>query len=135
MKKLISTKYTASAFNVAMLVLRLIFGILIMNHGYVKLADFNETAQHLPSLFGMSSNISAALVIFAEFFCGLFIILGLFTRLATIPIIISLSVALFKVHNGHAFAGGESAALYLGCFIALLLVGPGKASLDSMIGK
>ena len=135
MRRLLSTKYSAGAFSAAMLALRLISGILIMHHGYGKLINFNATAQHMPSFFGISSTISAALAVFAEFFCGLFIIIGLFTRLAAIPLIIMLCVALFKINNGHVFADGEMATLYLGAFIVLLLVGPGKVSVDSMIGK
>ncbi|MEP6713489.1 MAG: DoxX family protein [Ferruginibacter sp.] len=135
MRKLLSTKYSAGAFSTAMPALRLIFGILIMHHGYGKLIHFNETAKHMPAFFGISSTISAALVVFAEFFCGLFIIIGLFTRLAAIPLIIMLCVALFKTHNGQVFAEGELATLYLGGFIVLMLVGPGRVSVDSMIGK
>ncbi|MEO5942606.1 MAG: DoxX family protein [Ferruginibacter sp.] len=135
MKKLLSVKYTPGAFNTAMLVLRLTLGIMIMHHGYEKLTNFNQTAGFMPSLFGMSNTISAALVIFAEFFCGLFVVIGLFTRLATIPIIITLCVALFKVHNAHVFAEGERAVIYIGGFIVLLLVGAGRVSIDGMTGK
>jgi putative oxidoreductase len=75
------------------------------------------------------------MVIFAEFFCALFIIIGLFTRLATIPLIITMSVALFKAHNVDIFGKGELAGLYLTCFLVLLLLGPGKVSVDGMTGK
>lgn len=135
MKKLFSTSYSAGAFNTALLLLRLMFGALLMHHGYGKLVNFNETAQHMPSLFGMGGTLTAALVVFAEFFCALFVILGLFTRLACIPIIISMSYALAKSHNWDVFAQGEMAALYLGAFIVLVIIGPGKVSVDGMIGK
>jgi len=44
-------------------------------------------------------------------------------------------VALFNAHHGDAFGNGERAALYLSGYIALLFVGPGKLSIDKMIGK
>lgn len=135
MKKLLSTRYSAGAFNTAMLLLRLGFGILMMHHGYQKLQNFSGTAEHMPVFFGMSGSVSAALVIFAEFFCAIFIILGLFTRFAAIPPIISMSVALFKAHDGNVFGAGEMATLYIFAFLILLLVGPGKVSVDGMIGK
>lgn len=135
MKKLISTNYSAGAFNTAMLLLRIIFGVLMMSHGYGKLTEFTETAKNMPSLFGMGSTVTTALVVFAEFFCALFIILGLFTRLATIPLIITMAYAVFKAHNGDVFGEGAHAMLYLGAFISLLIVGPGKISVDGMIGK
>lgn len=135
MKKLLTTNYSAGAFNTAMLLMRLVFGILLMNHGYGKLSHFNETAQHMPALFGMSGTITTALVVFAEFFCALFVVLGLFTRLASIPVIICMAYAMFKSHNGDVFGQGEMASLYLGAYLVFLIIGPGKVSVDGMIGK
>ncbi len=135
MKKLFSTKYSAGAFNTAMLLLRLGFGILMMMHGYDKLVHFSTYQSKFIDFMGMGTTMSLALVVFAEFFCSLFIILGLFTRLATIPLIIVFSVALFKAHDADIFGKGEPAALFLFGFLALLFLGPGKASVDSMIGK
>ncbi|MES2892157.1 MAG: DoxX family protein [Bacteroidota bacterium] len=135
MKKLLSTKYSAGAFNAAMLVLRLGVGVLMMNHGYDKLVHFGSRHNKFMNFLGMGSSISLALVIFAEFFCSLFIILGLFTRLAVIPLIIVMGVALFKAHNAQFFGDGEMAAVYLAGYITLLLLGPGRVSVDSMVGK
>jgi len=135
MKRLLTTNYSAGAFNMAMLLLRLVAGILMMNHGYGKLAHFTDTAQHMPTFLGINSTIVTALVVFAEFFCSLFLILGLFTRLACIPLIIAMCYALFKAHKGEFFGDGEMAALYLGTYFTLLIVGPGKVSVDGMIGK
>ena len=135
MKKLLSTKYSAGAFNAAMLILRLGVGVLMMNHGYDKLVHYGSRHNKFMDFLGLGSSISLALVIFAEFFCSLFIILGLFTRLAVIPLIIVMSVALFKAHKGEFFGDGEMAAVYLAGYITLLLVGPGRVSVDSMVGK
>jgi putative oxidoreductase len=135
MKKLLSTKYSAGAFSAAMLVLRLGVGVLMLMHGYDKLIHFADKQNTFMNFLGIGSTMSLALVVFAEFFCSLFLILGLFTRLATIPLIIATFVMIFKAHNGDVFGDGEHAALYLIGYLVLLLVGPGKASLDSMMGK
>jgi len=135
MKKLLSTKYSAGAFNTAMLFLRLGAGVLMMSHGYDKLVHFGSRHNSFMNFFGIGSTFSLTLVIFAEFFCSLFLILGLFTRLATIPLIIAMSVALFKAHNADVFGKGEVATLYLACYVVLLLLGPGKVSVDGMTGK
>lgn len=135
MKKLLSTKYSAGAFNAAMLILRLGVGILMMMHGYDKLVHFGELQHKFMNFLGMGSTMSLALVVFAEFFCSLFLILGLFTRLAAIPLVIATCVMVFKAHNGHIFGDGETAALYLTAYLVLLFVGPGRVSVDSMIGK
>ena len=103
MKKLLSTHYSAGAFNFAILVLRLGVGILMMHHGYQKLTNFGGTVAYFPNFLGLSKSISLSLDIFAEFFCSMFLILGLFTRLAVIPIIIAMSVALYHAHNLDVF--------------------------------
>lgn len=135
MKKILSTKYSSGAFNTAMLVLRLGAGILMMMHGYDKLVHFGEKQHSFMNFLGLGSSISLALVVFAEFFCSLFILLGLFTRLAVIPLIITVCVIIFKVNHGDIFIDNENAPLYLISYLVLLLVGPGKISVDSMIGK
>lgn len=135
MKKLFSTKYSSGAFNVALLLLRLGLGILMMSHGYQKLTHFAEYQAKFMNFMGIGSTMSLALVVFAEFFCSLFIMLGLFTRLSTIPLIIAAGVMVFKAHNGEVFGDGETAALYLTGYLALFLVGPGKVSVDGLIGK
>jgi putative oxidoreductase len=140
MKKLFSSNYSAGAFNVALLLVRLVVGILMIHHGYSKLVGFSEMKDHFPSFLGLGSTISLALVVFAEFFCALFIVLGLFTRLSSIPLIIEMFYALSKIHNWQLFMdghewNGEPALLFLSAFVLLLLVGPGKVSVDSMIGK
>ena len=135
MKKLLSTKYSAAAFSTAMFVLRSGIGILMLMHGYDKLVHFGAKQNTFMNFLGIGSTMSLALVVFAEFFCSLFLILGLFTRLATIPLIIATCVIIFKVNNGHVFLEYENAPLYLTGYLVLLLVGPGRASVDSMVGK
>lgn len=135
MKKLLSTHYSAGAFNTALLVLRVALGGLMMKHGYDKLIHFAQYKAKFINFMGIGQTTSLALVVFAEFFCALFIIIGLFTRLATIPLIVAMCVALFKAHNSDFMGEGEMATLYLAGYITLLIVGPGKVSVDGMIGK
>ena len=135
MKKLLSTKYSAAAFSTAVFVLRITVGSLMLSHGYSKLVHFADMQPKFINFLGLGSTASLSMVIFAEFFCSVFLILGLFTRLACIPLIIAMGVALWKAHHFEVFGEGEKVTLYLGAYVLLLLVGPGKASLDSMMGK
>jgi putative oxidoreductase len=135
MKRMLTTNYSAGAFNAAMLFLRFAAGGLMMKHGYDKLVHFGSYKATFMNFLGLGSSTSLALVVFAEFFCALFIIIGLFTRWAAIPLIITMCVALFKAHNGDFMGEGEESALYLGTYLTLLLVGPGRISVDGMIGK
>ena len=135
MKKLLSTKYSAGTFNVAMLLLRFGVGVLMINHGYDKLIHFSAMKGDFMNFLGLGNSISLTLVVFAEFFCSLFIIIGLFTRLSAVPLIITMAVALFMVFKGDVFGKGELPALYLAVYVVLLLLGPGKISVDGMTGK
>lgn len=136
MKKLMSTRYSAGAFNFAMLLLRFSVGILMMHHGYDKLVHFGEKQSKFMNFLGLGQTVSLCLVIFAEFFCSLFLILGLFTRLSVIPLIVTMAVVLFQVHKGDIFGDdGQAAALFLSAYLSILIVGPGKISVDGMAGK
>ncbi len=136
MKKLFSIRTSDSALSIAAFLLRVGAGsLMLVNHGLDKLMHFADKAGKFADPFGIGSTTSLAMTVFAEFFCAAFIILGLFTRLAAVPLVIAMSVALFYAHKGQFFGDGESAAIYLIAFLAILLLGPGKASLDRFIGK
>lgn len=139
MKKLFSTGTSDTAFNIATLILRLGFGLLLLlNFGYFKLTHYAQMQQQFGDPIGLGKSVSLALVVFAEFFCSAFVVLGLFTRLACIPIIITMAVAFFKVHHMTYSASpgtGQMALLFLLAFSVIILTGPGKVSLDRFIGK
>ncbi|MFT4152573.1 DoxX family protein [Parafilimonas sp.] len=136
MKKILSIKYGAGAFNFSILLLRVFFGVLLLSkHGYSKMVKFEELHTRFYSFLGMGSTFSLVLAIFAEVICAAFIILGLFTRLAAIPLIITMAVVVFGADAGKPLAESELAILYLGAFTTLLLCGPGKISVDGMINK
>ena len=92
MKKLFSTQYSTLAFNTAMFILRLGMGMLMIPHGYDKLVHFSNYKKDFMNFLGLGPTISLALVVLAEFFCSLFVMAGLFTRLMVIPLIIELLV-------------------------------------------
>jgi putative oxidoreductase len=135
MKKLFSTKYTDNSISFALLVLRIALGGLMIPHGYQKLMSFAAKSSGFSDPFHIGGPASMSLTIFAEFFCAVFILIGLMTRFATIPLIVAMSVAVFIAHKGQVFGDGEHAALYLAGYITLLFTGPGKISMDKLIGK
>ena len=116
-----------------LLVLRLVVGIFMLTHGWAKLSNFAEMSQQFPAMMGLSSQAGLTLIIFAEFFCSIALILGLFTRLAAIPLIIGMAVAAFVAHGADPFSAKELSLLYFGVYVSLLLTGAGKISLDRLI--
>ena len=140
MKKFFSTQYSEGAFNIALLVLRVTFGlILCFYYGLDKLKNFGHLQYVFPDPFHFGHRIALALVIFAELLCSLLLALGLFTRFAALAAVISMAVAEFWALKGHVnvVAGSphEQAYLYLAAFVAILLVGPGRISVDGAMGK
>src|SRR5688572_28721595 len=107
MKKLMNIGYKDWAFNLSMFILRIGLGALMIPHGYDKLVHFAQYKKNFMDFLGMGPSISLGLVVFSEFFCSAFLIMGLFTRFAVIPLLISTSVAVIKAHGGAIFGEGE----------------------------
>lgn len=135
MSKFLSIKYSAGAFNFGMLVLRVVLGLLVASHGYAKFIKFSTLKYKFMDLMHMGSTTSLSLIIFAELIGGILLILGLFTRLACIPIIIGMSVIVFVASHGDIFGQGERGMMYLAATVTVLLCGPGRISVDGMIRK
>jgi putative oxidoreductase len=135
MNRFLSAKYSAGAFNFGMLVLRVFLGLLLASHGYTKLVKFSAIKHSFINFMHLGPAISLSLIIFAELVCGILLILGLFTRFACIPIIIGMVVVVFVAANGQIFAQGERGMIYLAAAITVLCCGPGKISVDGLIGR
>ncbi len=133
--KIVSTHYNNLAFNLATFLLRLGLGILMIPHGYDKLIHFVQYKKDFMNFLGLGSTISLGIVVFAEFFCSVFLIMGLFTRVTAAILFIEMLVVVFSKHNGQVFGDGEHGMLYLTGYIAIVLLGAGKASLDGILGK
>ncbi len=135
MKRLLSTSYQEWAFDTAMFLIRLCFGgMMLVNHGFQKLVKFSSLQYKFADPLQVGTKNSLLLVLFAEVFCSILLIAGLFTRLAAIPLVVAMVVAFFIAHN-YDVKEGENAAVFLTGFLAILLCGPGRASLDKMMGK
>ncbi|MBS1659811.1 MAG: DoxX family protein [Bacteroidetes bacterium] len=136
MKKFFSTQYSEGAFNVASLLLRLTFGLLMcINHGFDKLQHFGKYEYTFFDPAHIGHRWSLVIVIFSEVFCALLFVLGLFTRFAALVLVIEMAVAAALVHKGQSLSAHEPALMYLTAFFAVLLVGPGRFSVDGAMGK
>ena len=136
MKKFLSTAYSDNAFSLATLLLRLTFGLIIcINHGFPKLMHFSNQQAIFFDPFHIGHKWSLILVLFAEIFCSLLLVLGLFTRFAALVLVFELAVAALLFHKGQGLAQHELALLFLTAFTSLLLVGPGRFSVDGMMGR
>ena len=135
MRRFLSYSASPNVTSFALLILRIGFAGLLLPHGYDKMVHFADYSQKFLPFMGMSQSLSLSLTIFAEFFCSIFLLLGLFTRFVAIPPIIAMSVALFVAHDGDFTGKGQAATLFLLAFVVLLFTGAGKFSVDGAIYK
>jgi len=134
MKKMLQTGINPSITNIWLLMLRILVAAFMLNHGFPKLLTLFESSEiKFGDPIGLGPVISLSLAVFAEFFCSILVGIGLFTRFATIPLMITMMVASFIVHSSDPFGRKELALLYLIIYITLLVFGSGKYSLDYLI--
>lgn len=137
LKKLLSIQVWAdSAVDMAALILRLSLGLLMLNHGYPKLMQFFSGEEiHFADPIFIGETASLVLTVFAEFVCSLLIAIGLWTRLALIPLIVTMIVAVGIIHANDPMDKKEHGLMYLLPYLALFLLGSGRYSVDAFLGK
>lgn len=123
--------------DAALLLVRLWFGgSMLLLHGWGKLMNFSSMAEKFADPFGIGKTASLGLAVFGEVVCAALLVLGLFTRFAALALLITMAVAFWFAHGGKLTGqgNGEMAFLYLGAYVALLVGGGGKFSVDAKIG-
>ena len=120
--------------DLALLLLRLTFGgLMLINHGLPKLQKLmGADPIQFPDPLGIGMENSLYLAVFAEVVCAALLMIGAFTRLAVVPLIITMLVAIFIVHGGDPFGKMEKAILFLVPYLCLLITGAGWYSVDSL---
>ncbi len=118
----------------AALLMRLVFcGLMVYNHGLMKIILFSESPDSFSDPLGIGASASYYLVVFAEAICSGLVLLGLFTRLALLPLLVTMVVAVFSVNWDNTLTEKELPLLYLSVYIAIWLLGPGRFSLDERL--
>lgn len=120
--------------DVGLLILRILAGLLMLAiHGLQKLLSWERLFHSFTDPFGFSSELSYLLVIFSEVICSILVIVGLFTRFATLPLIITMLVAAFIIHWNDPWTQKELPMLYAIIFITIFFTGAGKYSFDKKL--
>jgi putative oxidoreductase len=130
-----------SALSAGLLILRLFLGLGLVAHGYQKFFVFGVSgfAGLLQQLGAPAPTASAWLSASTELVGGALITVGLFTRLAAVPLAINMAVAAFLAHSGYFITntppGREYALNLAAAFVALALTGAGRYSIDNRLAS
>ncbi|MGY4817781.1 DoxX family protein [Pseudomonas chlororaphis subsp. piscium] len=126
-----ASAWDARARDLGLLFLRVSAGLfLLWVHGLPKLLDYSAELQRIEDPFQLGANLTLMLAIFAEVLCPLLIVAGVAVRLACLPILAVLLVALLVVHPQWSLAEGQFAWLLLILFSSILIAGPGRLALN-----
>jgi putative oxidoreductase len=125
-----------SAVDWALLFQRVAGSLLLLQvHGLPKLMHFNAQLRLIEDPFGLGAGLTLCLAIFAEVVCPLLIMLGLCTRLACLPIVFLLLVALLVVHPQWSLAEGQFGWLLVILFTTLTIAGPGRSAIGRRLAR
>jgi putative oxidoreductase len=115
-------------------VLRVMSGLLLLQHGTTKFLDFPVGPMNDASPLTMSGVAGLIELVF-----GVLLVIGLFTRFSAFIASGMTAVAYFYAHAGRGFFpivnGGELAVLYSFAFLYLAAAGGGPWSVDSIIKR
>ena len=135
MKKIFGVTHENKKIDIALLITRVAIAFLMLTHGLPKISGLSANPVQFMDFLGIGTTASLALTVFAEVVCSLLVLLGLGTRLAVIPLSITMMVAAFHVHIGDPFAKQEMALHFLLVYVVLFILGSGKYSIDNFLSK
>jgi putative oxidoreductase len=127
-------RYLDRSQPLALVVLRLVLGSIMIAHGRSKVFGGMAHAVQFVSSLGLPGWM-AYLSAYTEFFGGILIILGLFTRVVALGIVIDMLVAIGKVHwkKGLVGPGASEFPLSLAAIsFALIFFGAGSIAIDAI---
>ena len=116
--------------NLGLALLRIAPSAMLMAHGIPKLQKLIDGNYDFGDPLGIGPAPTLFLAVLAEVICPILIILGFKTRWAAVLPALTMLVAAFVVHGSDPFGVKEKALLFLTCFICIILLGPGKFSVD-----
>ncbi|HEY4655052.1 MAG TPA: DoxX family protein [Cyclobacteriaceae bacterium] len=128
-------RYSPLSIDLALLILRVAAAGVVLTHGWPKVVNYRERLSSFGDPYGLGSEVTLTFAVLAEFVCAILAALGLFTRYAMIPLIVTMGTIVLVVHADDPFGRKEVPLLLLTCFVTLFFSGPGKFSLDAKLYK
>ena len=133
-------RFLPQSTDAGLLALRLIACLsLFLKHGTEKLFSFSAMNAHFPGAAILGVSPLLLLATLSDGICSLLMLVGLATRWAALVTLVNIFGAWAVIHHfaffGHGADHGELIVVYLAAFVALLLAGPGRFSLDARLAR
>ena len=135
MNKFVRLGFVPQHYDSGLLILRLVFGLtLCVVHGWSKVVHYSDMAAHFPDPLHIGSRFTLLFAILSDLICSLLIALGIATRWAALIVAINTGAAFLLLHKMTLFGphSGELALLFFGWALAILIMGPGRYSVDGI---
>lgn len=132
-----STKDHPAINSIVMLLVRIFVAVaMIILHGLPKLEKLMAGGDiQFYDFLGFGVKTTLIMAILLELICAFLVMIGLFTRAASLALMVVMSVAAFGVHYADPFSVKESSLLFLSIFALIVSFGPRQFSIDNMISK
>lgn len=126
-----ASQWNERAQDFGLLFLRISGALFLLGvHGLPKLLNFSAELQRIEDPFHLGAHLTLILAIFAEVLCPLLIVVGVLVRLACLPILFVLLVAMLIVHPQWSVAEGQFGWLLLILFTSIFIAGRGRLALN-----
>jgi len=122
-----------------LLIVRLCLAAVFIPTGWGKLHDLQKVTDFFTELGIPWPHLNAIVVAVSELGCGTLLLLGALSRLAAIPLIVSMTIAILTARRGDINSPADLFALdeliYMALAIVILVLGAGAISADGLVGR
>ncbi len=116
--------------DLGLALLRISASAFLLSHGFPKFQKMLQGDFEFADPLGIGAAPSLFLIVLAEFVCPILIIIGIKTRWAAVPPALAMGVVAFLHHATDPFGTKEKALLFMVMFLCIILLGPGRYSID-----
>jgi len=125
--------------GVALLLGRLAVGLVFLSTGWGKVHNVEKVTEFFTSLHIPAPGLNAVVVGWSALLCGAALVLGVLTRLATFPLIVTMIVAILTAKRGDIHGFFDLVAFeeltYLLVLTMIAVLGPGSIAVDHLLAR
>ena len=136
LKRITASQPASNILDISLFLFRVLLSIeLMMAHGLKKIGIGVAEPEQIPNPLHFPQEFNDLFAIAANLIFPIFVILGLFTRLSVLPSLAVTLTGYFLLHWNDALLIKDGPFMYSLCYLLLLVLGPGRFSLDYFINK